>query len=237
MGRAFTRRCAAALLAIAASLSVAAAQGQGRFAEAQQKNQAALRQYSWQSRTELRVEGEVRQVRLEQVRFDLDGRLQKTVIGGGTPAAESSRLGPPGPAGALKKRAVARKKEAFQDMLDDLAALAESYAHLSPERLQAFGARAMMTQGQGLETGSVRLQGRDIARPGDGLTAWIDPASFAMRRVEITTFYEGSPVTITADYRRTDTGLTYQARSTLRYPAKAVEVVVETFDYTRALTR
>ena len=67
-----------------------AAAGPREFAEAQRANQLALRQYSWKSRTELKVNGESKQVRLEQVRFDLDGRLQKTVIGG-DPVRERGR--------------------------------------------------------------------------------------------------------------------------------------------------
>lgn len=237
MVREFAGRAALPALVVSVMAGVVAAQGPQQFAEAQQRNQAALRQYAWQSRTELRVEGEVKQVRLEQVRFDLDGRLQKTAIGGGAPQAEaSSRPGPPGPAGALKKRVVAKKKEEFQDMLADLGRLAESYAHLSPERLKAFGARAVITPGQGIETGSVRIAGHDVAMPGDRMTAWVDGAGQAMRRVEIATFYEGAPVSIAADYRQLENGLTYQARSVLRYPARGVEVTVETFDYARPST-
>lgn len=235
MTRSISRPMYAAMLSVAL-VTVAAAQ-QREFAEAQQANQAALRQYAWQSRTELRVEGEVKQVRLEQVRFDIDGRLQKTVIGGGATAADSSRPGPPGPAGALKKRVVAKKTEEFQDMLGALATLAESYAHLPPDRLKAFAARSVITPGQGIESGSVRIQGRDLLKAGDQMTVWVDAAGQAMRRVEIATSYDGGAVTIAADYRRLDNGLSYQARSILRYPAKGVEVVVETFDYTRSTMR
>lgn len=230
------RRALSALVIGAAFGAVAFAQQQ-QFAAAQQANQSALRHYTWQSRTELRVEGEMKQVRLEQVRFDLDGRLQKTTVGGGAAPAETSRPGPPGPAGALKKRVVAKKKEEFQDMLAELGALAESYAHMSPQRMSAFAARAVITPGQGIETGSARVQGRDVVTAGDQMTIWIDPTGFAMRRVEIATFYEGTPVTIVADYRRLEDGLTYQARSTLRYAAKAVDVTVETFGYERSTTR
>lgn len=230
----FIRRTASTALIAASLVASATAQPSPQaFADAQRANQSALRQHVWKSRTELRVEGDVKQVRLEQVRFDLDGRLQKTAIGGET-AAPSSRPGPPGPAGVLKKHVVARKTEAFKDMLADLGRLAESYAHLPSDRLQALSRTAVITPGHGLD-GAARLVGQDVLMPGDRLTAWIDPKSLSMRRIEIASVYEGSTVTITADYRRLGDGLTYQARSVLRYAARHVEVSVENFDYTPAL--
>ena len=166
MFRSLIDTCATTALVLAVAFTAVTAAQQKEFAEAQQANQAALRQYSWKSRTELKVDGEIKQVRLEQVRYDIDGRLQKTLIGG-SQAPEASRPGPPGPARAIKKQIVEKKKEEFKDMLGDLAALAESYAHLSPERMKAFAARAAVTKGQGIETGSVRIQGRDVQAMGD----------------------------------------------------------------------
>ncbi|MEZ5292920.1 MAG: hypothetical protein R2745_17700 [Vicinamibacterales bacterium] len=215
----------AAALGLAVTAALAAQPRE--FADAHRANQAALRHYSWTSRTDLRVGGESTKVRLEYVRFDYDGRLQKTTIGGGT-AADAARPGPPGPAGAVRTRVAARKKAAFRDRLADLATLAESYAHLPPDRLEAFAARSVLTPE---DATTIRIQGRGLLEAGDQMTAWIDRERLAMRRVEITTIYDGNRVRIRADYRTTDTGLTYQARATLDYPADGIEVVVDTFDY------
>ena len=53
-----------------------------QFAEAQQQNKEALLAYTWQSRTEIKLKGESKNVKVEQVRYDLDGSLQKTAIAG-----------------------------------------------------------------------------------------------------------------------------------------------------------
>ena len=42
---------------------------------------------------------------------------------------------------------------------------------------------------------------------------------------------EAKPVHIAAGYRSLDNGLTYQARSVLRYPDKQLNLTVENFDY------
>ncbi|MGE3473745.1 MAG: hypothetical protein AB7O28_25605, partial [Vicinamibacterales bacterium] len=177
-------------------LSAALAAQPREFADAHRTNQAALRHYSWTSRTDLRVNGESKQVRLEHVRFDYDGRLQKTTIGGGA-AVDAARPGPPGPAGAVRKRVTARKKEALRDMLADLAALAESYAHVPPDRLQAFAARAVLTPE---DAATLRIQGHGLLEAGDQMTAWVDRERLVMRRIEITTTYDGTRVRIRADY-------------------------------------
>jgi hypothetical protein len=216
------------------ALTAAVAAQQREFAAAQQANHAALRQYSWKSRTALKLAGEVKQVRLEDVRYDLDGELQKTVIGGGQ-AAEEERGGRGGR--GIRARIVAKKKAEFKDMLGELAALAESYAPAGPERIKSFVSRATMSKGEGVEAGSMRIKGRDAVRIGDEMTAWFDPVSHALRRVSIVTTYEERPVTIVADYRTLEGGLTYPARSTLSYPSKSLEVMVDTFDYERTVLR
>jgi hypothetical protein len=230
------RRTAATALLLGVALATVATAQQREFAAAQQANHTALRQYSWKSRTALSLGGVVEQVRLEDVRWDIEGELQKTVIGGGAPE-EDARPGRGGPGGRIKARIVARKKAEFKDMLAELAAVAQTYAHLGPDRLESFVARATISKGQGVETGSVRAHGRDVVSTGDQVTAWFDPASYALRRVSITTTYDQHPLTIVVDYRTLDTGLTYAARSTLAYPAKSLDVTVDTFDYERSSLR
>jgi hypothetical protein len=73
------RLCGAALL-VALGSTLALAQGQPTFAESQKANAQALRQYSWKSRTEIKLKGESKNVKAEQVRYDVNGKLQKTPI-------------------------------------------------------------------------------------------------------------------------------------------------------------
>jgi hypothetical protein len=81
--------------------------------EAQRANAAALREYTWKSRTELTLKGETRSVRLEQVRYDLDGRLQKTQIGRTPGQSQGAGSGRGRSAGPLRQRVIAEKQEEF----------------------------------------------------------------------------------------------------------------------------
>ena len=72
----------AAIALVAFGAALVLAQGQSPFAESQKANAQALRQYRWTSRTELKLKGESKNVKLEQVRYDLNGQIQKTAMGG-----------------------------------------------------------------------------------------------------------------------------------------------------------
>jgi hypothetical protein len=170
------------------------------------------------------------QVRLENVRYDIDGKLQKSVISG-RPAADDGDRARGGPGGRIRARIVARKRAELKDTLTELAALAESYAHAGPDRLKDAAGSGTLSRGEGREAGTVQIRGRDVVVTGDEMTAWIDPVGRALRRVSISTTFDSQPLTIDVDYRTLDTGVTYPARSTLVYPARSLEVVVDTFEY------
>jgi hypothetical protein len=202
------------------------------FVQAQQANAAALREYTWKSRTELSLKGEVKSVTLEQVRYDLDGRRQKTRIGGSAEpsAASAARFDPLAPPSGPVRRIVAAKKKAeFEDLMHDLSALAESYAHPSLETLHAFARQAARTKT--IEAGLVRVQSRNLVVTGDSMIVWIDPLTSMIRRTEIDTVLQGERVEMAVDFRSLPNGLTYQARSLLRYPSKRIALTVETYDH------
>src|SRR5215217_2734997 len=108
-------QCVAALL-VALGSTLVLAQGQPTFAESQKANAQALRQYSWKSRTEIKLKGESKNVKVEQVRYDANGKLQKTPSGGppaagAAPAAAPARHGRGG--GRVKNKVIEKKKEEF----------------------------------------------------------------------------------------------------------------------------
>src|SRR5690242_14177756 len=82
-----------ALVAPSSAIVFAQDKGQPSFAESQKANAQALRQYSWKSRTEIKVKGESKNVKVEQVRYDANGTLQKTPIGAPPAAAPPARGG------------------------------------------------------------------------------------------------------------------------------------------------
>jgi hypothetical protein len=225
--------CVAALL-LALGSTLVLAQGQPTFAESQKANAQALRQYSWKSRTEIKLKGESKNVKVEQVRYDLNGTLQKTPIAGPPPAASAPAAAPARGGrggGRVKSKVIENKKEEFGEMMKGLGQLVASYGHLPPEKMQAFAANATKGKGEGAMEGTAQIQGANVLVEGDSMTMWVDPASQMMRRVEIKTVYEGKPATLITDYKSVPNGPTYMAQAMLAYPEKNVELTVDNYEY------
>ena len=228
------RRCMVAVLGASLALtSLAFGQQKEQFAQAQKENNAALKQYTWKSRAEIKMKGESKSVTVEQVRYDLDGKQQKTPIGEPPPQEAQQNSGRRGRRGGgkMKAKVVENKKEEFAELMKSLAQLVGSYAHMPPDKMQAFAQNATVAQGQGASEDQVLIQGSNALVQGDTMSIWIDPASYGMRRIEIHTSFESNPVHFTGEFKALADGPTYPERLTLEYPDKEVELTVEGYDY------
>jgi hypothetical protein len=220
----------ATLAMVALGSAFVLAQDRPSFGESQKANAQALRPYSWKSRTEIKLKGESKSVKLEQVRYDAAGKLQKTLLSAPPQAAPApAQRGRGG--GRVKQQIVENKKEEFGELMTGLAQLVASYGHLPPDKLQAFKATATKQAGEGALQGTAQIHGANVLEPGDSVTIWIDPPTQMMRRVEIDTIYDKKPAKLLADYKRVPNGPTYMARAVLTYPEKHVELTVDNFEY------
>jgi len=221
-----------ALVVLCSAMVLGQDKVQPSFAESQKANAQALRQYSWKSRTEIKLRGESKNVKLEQVRYDASGTLQKTPIGVPPAAAPAvAEGGRGGRGGRVKTKVIENKKEEFGDLMKGLGQLVASYGQLPPDKLQAFKATATTGRGEGALQGTARIEGLNVLEQGDSVTIWIDPASQMMRRVEIKTIYDKKPATLVADYQSVPNGPTYMSRAVLTYPEKNVELTVDNSEY------
>lgn len=232
MTRTTGRRIGIALALSSLCLWPAAAQDKAAFGAAQAANAKVLRDYTWTSRTELKLKGESKNVKLEQVRYDATGALQKSPLPGGTPEAKPAPA-PSGRGGRLKKKVVENKKEEFAELLQNVVALVKSYGHMPPDKLQAFMAGAKSQPGSGELEGALHISGGNAMQAGDTLAIWIEPKSMMMRRVEVRSAFEEKPVLLTAVFQTAANGPTYLGKVTLAYPDKQVEVTVDNYDYKR----
>jgi hypothetical protein len=72
--------------------------------EAAAKNQQALRSYSWISKTEISVKGEVKNTKIESCQYGPDGKVQKTEL---SEPQQQEQKQPSGRRGKIKARIVA----------------------------------------------------------------------------------------------------------------------------------
>lgn len=189
------------------------------------ENAAQLRQYSFKQRSEVRLNGDVRSVKLDQVRFDLDGKLQRTPL---TPvAAETPK------ARGLRGKVAAQKREEMVDYIERLMSLAQRYMAPTPGNLEKLSEKAEFWKGQGGSGNQVRIQAMDFVKGGDSFIWTLDAVAKAPVRMEARTELDGAPVSITADYRNLPGGPNYVARAIIKSERKGLEIKVESFDYQR----
>jgi len=196
-----------------------------RFAESRQQNAQALKQYIWKSRLEIQKEGETKRVQVSLLRYDLNGKLQKTPLA----STHEQQL----PTRGLRGHIAQKKKESFLESLDSLSALAKSYSELSADEMQRFMAGANVTPEMSQRQKLFRIQGSSVLQPGDSMTLWIDAVTRRMRKVEVQTYLDGKPVKIVSDFKDLPKGPTYLARSVVDYPSKEITLITENFDYER----
>lgn len=208
--------------------AVAFAQSSDMKAMAQQfgvsvkQNAAALRMYTWKMRIEVTLKGDTKPAKLFQMRFDTDGKIEKTALTPDAPQEEQR---------GLKGRIIAKKTAEMKDYIEDLAELSKGYLTPAPALLQAFFARVMTTPAPG---GWVQLYANDVIASGDKLVYEIDPKTQAINRVLFSATLEGDPVDGTVEIATVPGGgPNYSARTTVNAPGKQLTAKIENFEYVR----
>jgi hypothetical protein len=198
----------------------------------QQANEQALRQYTWKSRTEVRVGDEVKSTVLEMVRYDADGTLQKTVIGG-QQSREKSRLLQKTPVGALVTHL--RKKKAGE-FKDELRKLLQAYAAIPAEKMQRFFEHASFQPGKDAMQGTLRISGTDVVNQGDTMNLWIDLTTREKRQLEILTALDGDPVQLVSHFDKLPDGTAFTSHTSVDVKPKHLTMLTENFDFSRVNT-
>jgi hypothetical protein len=206
-----------------------------QVAAAIKANTQALKAFVWQQRMQLQLKGETKKTTLNQMNYDFNGNLQKTLLSE-QPSADSAPAPPTGGRlrGRLKQKVVAKKKGEFKELMEGIASLVKSYTELQPQQLQSALKQAAFSPGQGDMNGSVQIQMANLLQQGDSLTIWIDQGALLFRKIAIVSSYDKKPVTATANYSMLQTGQVYMAQAIVNYPAKQVVVEIDNLNYQKA---
>lgn len=189
------------------------------FTRAMRANQAALRNFGWESRTEIEVDGKQAGLVLAQVQYDADGALKRTVI---------SKTEPDSVHGPIRKRKAKKKREKMNEQIAGVRRLIESYTHMTSETLQKAVGNARALAGGAEMT---RIQTRNLLRTGDTLSIWVTNRPLELQRLEVFTSYEGEPVQVEVEFRSLDGGPAYPARITINTELKERKLVLTTENF------
>ena len=194
-----------------------------RITEARTANAALMRQYSWTSRTEVIDQGQVKDLRIDTVNYGPDGQLQRSTMND-----QSAPL----PMGFLIRRIAEIERQKVEQYLGGLRGLLEQYTLPTAGNVQDFMNRAKATGPDA--SGLFEMTGQNVVSPGDTFTLFVDPATRHPRKVQVSTTFQGDPVSLTATFKTLPTGLNHVAYAEVTVPAKQLSIQVQNFDYNRS---
>ena len=192
-----------------------------KIAEARKTNATLMRQYTWNSRTEIIDQGQVKDTRIELVQYAPDGQLQRSLLND-----QSSPL----PHGFLRHAIAENEKKKMEEYLKGLQSLLEQYTLSTTGKILDFIVSARL---MGPDTsGSYSMTGSNVVLPGDSLTIWVDLLTRHTRRIQVNTFFQGNPVQLNATFSTLPSGLNYVAYAEATVPAQQLSVQIQNFSYT-----
>jgi hypothetical protein len=201
------------------------------IAESTKQNAQLLKQYSWTMRTEIEQKGEVKGIRLDHVRFDIDGKPQRTALTAPPEKAEAPGIRPR-PKRRRQER-IDNKVEDKQEYLQQLISLSNLYLTPSQPSIHKLFQTGQFWQGTGPTNPVIRIEVSNLVKPGDALTLTIDPQTKKPRQARIETNLDGDPMSVVADYRVLPNGPSYVARTVIQAPEAQMQIKIENFDYVR----
>jgi hypothetical protein len=210
-----------ALTLASASTSLSAQQPDaGMLGAAMASNQESLRSYAWQSRVEVAVDGEEEKVSLYQVRYNLDGELEKTPLGG---SAEEKKV-----RGPVRKRVAKNKKQEAGEFAQALNQ--QLHRYMAPEAFTKAISGAFVRK----DAGTIRLRSEGVVVPGDTVEFEIMEATRQPVSMQVGTVVDEAPVDMTITFQQLRDGPNYPARQVVKtqFGKKPLVITTENFNYT-----
>ena len=199
-----------------------------QIAHARQANAALMHHYTWTARTEIIVNGEIKDTRIEQVSYGPTGQLQRNLVN--DQKAQGFYL--PTPIGFLRRAIAANEREELEKFLHGLKGMLEQYTLPTTGKIYDFISTA--TPSGPDANGLFQLAGSNIVQPGDNLTIWVNAWTQHPTRIRVSTNFQGSAVQLDATFATLPmTNLNYAAYGEATVPDKQLSVQTQNYNYAR----
>jgi len=192
-----------------------------QIAEGRKQNQMLLREYTWNTRTELKIDGEVKSVKVDLVRFTPEGELQKTKISDSADSQKKPR--------GVRGKVASKKTKDMQEWAADLKGLLQKYSLPTAGSVLDFMDKATVERNGQLAT----LVASNVVQQADKMTVLVDSVSRQVKMIEVSTRLDGDDVDVEILNASLENGPTYSARQIVKVPAQKVELTIENFNYQR----
>ena len=189
--------------------------------DGRKRNAAQMQNYAWNTRTEIKMDGEVKSVKVELIRFTPEGELQKAMVSDSNEGAKKPR--------GVRGRVASKKKKGMQEWAGELGKLLQQYSLPTPGSILDFLDQATVRR-----TGNmVNLTGENVIQQGDYMAILVDSKSNQLKLITVKTSLDGDAVDVQITSENLDDGLSYTARQVVKVPAMKVELIVENYDFRR----
>ena len=184
-------------------------------------NMKALTGYTYQQRTAVQINGELKNVKLVQIAFAPGGQPLITTLSSEPPEKPSG--------GPLRRHIEEDKIKEMQGEIEQVIQLSNSYLMPNQQSLQQLGriAQAWMSP----DGSSIRVTASGFQQPGDQITITCDGTTKRQMQTQVTTTVFGGPMTINAQYQLWPTGLNYNAQTLINVPGKKMQITINTMNY------
>lgn len=189
--------------------------------DGRKQNAAQMRNYSWNTRTQVKMDGEVKSVKVELVRFTPQGELQKATVSDSSEGAKKPR--------GVRGRVATKKIKGMQEWAAELGKLLQQYSLPTSGSILDFLDNATVERNGRM----VNLVGRNVIQQGDHMKVLVDAGSRQLKIIEVTTSLDGDAVEVQIISENLDDGLSYTAQQIVKVPAKKVELKIENYDFRR----
>jgi hypothetical protein len=222
-----------ALVVVVAAIAPVYAQGPTRTTEDLQllaqigmqigQSMRDLTNYSFQQRTAVQIDGELKNTTLVQVAFGPDNSPITTTISSEPPEDL--------PRGPLRRAIAENKLQEMKGMIGQVVQLSNSYLMLNQEKLAQIGQVGQVWMTPGGST--IRVVASGVQQPGDQVTITCDGETKRQLKTEVQTRVFDGPMTVFALYQKSFTGLNYNAETVVNVPEKGLQITINTFNYIR----
>ena len=190
-----------------------------QISEGRKQNMLMMRNYTWNTRTEVKIDGEVKSVKIDLVRFNADGEMQKTKISDSADGQKKPR--------GVKGKVASKKIKGMQEWAAELTGLLKQYSLPTSGSILDMLEKATVERTGQLAT----LNASNVVQSDDKMTMLIDTGSGQMKMVEVSTSLDGDAVDVEILNESIEGGPTYTARQIVKVPAQKVELTIENFNF------
>jgi hypothetical protein len=193
-----------------------------KIAQVQKSNAALMRQYTWNSRTDLIDQGTLKDTRIEMVGYDSDGQVIRTLL---------NDFGAPLPTGFLRRDIAESEMHKVEDYMTGLRGFLDQYTLPTSAKVLDFVSKAKIPPPDA--SGLLHLNGSNVVVPGDSFSLWVVAATLQPSKIEGSTFFQGDIVVFTSTSKTNPSGPTYMAYTDVTIAVKQLRLLIHNYDYSR----